>query len=88
MLSNSGSSEQWCDHLDIKRATCNNILYSVNEESVKILRMKNAYFDQVLNPCWETIVDVLCNSLHNKVYAYEVAQHVHVDFEHVCDTYN
>lgn len=87
IFSKSGSSEEWCHFLQLDESICNNIRFEREPESLKILHVVKAFVDENVKLCWEKIVYVLCNFLHNTRLACSVANKYKLkDYEFVCNS--
>ena len=80
------SPKQWCYSLPIKEETCNQLEYTKQHQSDVALDVALAFLDQTLNPCWEKIVNILCNNFNKVDAAKQISEIYSVNFSRLCNT--
>ena len=79
-----GSWMEWCFDLNISAGTCNEMRHSGEEYSIKVIKVTEAYLNEVWDPCWEDIVWVLCKVRKRITPAKELARKHHVHYDSLC----
>ena len=87
IIATSGDWKQWCTHLEVDESTCNLIDHSREHDTVKPLRVAEAYLNQ-LDTCWEKVVEILCKKLISPKYkmARTLAEKHKVNYSTICKT--
>ena len=84
IIRSHGSVKQWCLYLRISDGTCNQLEYSTQNPNDKILDVTISYLNEVLDPCWEDIVRILCKHLKKNSAALKLSETHNVDYSSQC----
>ena len=84
VIGNSGkSAKMWCVFLKMPEDTCNRVdKKHLDDQSFEVA---HAYLKEKENPCWEEIVNLLCNVFNLRKHDIKDLSKKHgVDFDRIC----
>ena len=84
IIRSHGSVKQWCLYLRLSDSTCNQLKYSTKNQDDKVLDVSESYLKEVVEPCWEDIVRILCKDLKNNRDALKLSEKHGVDYSSQC----
>ena len=83
IIGSHGSTKQWCFYLGISDSKCNSLDYSPQHHDDVIIEVAMAYYE-TLDPCWESVVKILCKHLKKNKPALKLSEKHDVNYSSMC----